>query len=157
MKKSTYADDLLDPRWQKKRLQIMERDEFTCMGCGVTNVTLHVHHTYYVSSRKPWEYPDWSLTTLCKDCHEKCRGKKAKEPTWFEFLMGAGRFEEGAIPCLMGAYSDWLSRCGLHPFEAQSALELALQDPVISAQITATYEAHIKRRLLTHAYQNNQA
>lgn len=32
---------------------------------------LHVHHKYYVLGRKPWEYPDEALITLCSDCHEK--------------------------------------------------------------------------------------
>lgn len=30
---------------------------------------LHVHHKYYQLSRKPWEYPDNALTTLCWQCH----------------------------------------------------------------------------------------
>jgi len=31
--KVTYAEKLKDPRWQKKRLEIMERDEWTCQWC----------------------------------------------------------------------------------------------------------------------------
>lgn len=31
---------------------------------------LNVHHSYYISGRKPWDYPDWCFSTLCKDCHE---------------------------------------------------------------------------------------
>ena len=32
---------------------------------------LHVHHTYYQIDKLPWEYPDESLQTLCRSCHEK--------------------------------------------------------------------------------------
>lgn len=29
----TYSQKLRDPRWQKKRLEILERDSFTCQHC----------------------------------------------------------------------------------------------------------------------------
>ncbi|NVN97217.1 hypothetical protein HXX01_03230 [Candidatus Nomurabacteria bacterium] len=32
---------------------------------------LHVHHNYYLSEKKPWEYGDDALTTLCPTCHEE--------------------------------------------------------------------------------------
>lgn len=32
---------------------------------------LNVHHTYYQIDKLPWEYPDESLQTLCRSCHEK--------------------------------------------------------------------------------------
>lgn len=55
------------------RLEIMERDEWTCRSCGATGegVTLNVHHAYYESGRAPWEYPTESLVTWCEDCHGK--------------------------------------------------------------------------------------
>lgn len=31
---------------------------------------LHVHHKYYQLNKKPWEYPNEALTTLCWQCHE---------------------------------------------------------------------------------------
>jgi hypothetical protein len=66
-----YADLLKDPRWQKKRLQIMERDKFTCRSCGDTKTTLNVHHAYYEKGKMPWDYPDESLVTWCEECHER--------------------------------------------------------------------------------------
>ena len=66
---SNYSELLKDPRWQKKRLKILERDKFTCQLCGDKETTLNVHHKYYDKDKKPWEYPDKSLVTLCKDCH----------------------------------------------------------------------------------------
>lgn len=67
---STYSDLLKDPRWQKKRLEILQRDNFHCCQCGSSVKTLHVHHQYYTKGNMPWEYPDDTLITLCLDCHE---------------------------------------------------------------------------------------
>lgn len=65
----TYSEKLKDPRWQKKRLKILERDNFECINCNDKNKTLHVNHLYYLKEKKPWEYPDGILFTLCEDCH----------------------------------------------------------------------------------------
>lgn len=68
--KSEYQKMLLDPQWQRKRLEILQRDNFTCQSCGNEEETLHVHHRYYVAGAKPWEYSDHALLTLCATCHE---------------------------------------------------------------------------------------
>ena len=64
-----YSEKLRDPRWQKKRLEIMERDGFSCRRCRGASQTLNVHHLYYEDGKNPWDYPDASLVTLCEDCH----------------------------------------------------------------------------------------
>jgi 5-methylcytosine-specific restriction endonuclease McrA len=67
----TYADKLKSPKWQKRRLEIMQRDMFRCRRCGSDDKQLHVHHIYYDKEYKePWDYPDHLLTTICNDCHE---------------------------------------------------------------------------------------
>jgi hypothetical protein len=66
----TYSEKLQDPRWQKTRLKVLERDNFTCICCGETKKQLHVHHCYYVGRRNPWEYHHSSLITLCFECHK---------------------------------------------------------------------------------------
>lgn len=65
-----YYEKLKDPRWQKKRLEIFERDEFQCQSCNSEDQTLHVHHKTYVYGNDPWDYPDINLITLCADCHQ---------------------------------------------------------------------------------------
>lgn len=67
--KKSYKEKLKDPRWQKKRLIIMERDRFQCSSCGDDSKTLNVHHCVYVNTNDPWDYPDNLLITLCEDCH----------------------------------------------------------------------------------------
>lgn len=65
---TTYQEKLKDPRWQKKRLQVFERDNWACIKCGGTDVSLHVHHKKYYS--EPWDAPMEDLETLCRFCHE---------------------------------------------------------------------------------------
>lgn len=64
----TYIETLLNPKWKRKRAKILKRDGGKCTVCG-SKKYLQVHHTYYVEGRKPWEYPNRSLLTLCRDCH----------------------------------------------------------------------------------------
>ena len=66
----TYAERLKDPRWQKRRLEILQRDEWMCQSCADDKATLHVHHRRYISGRAPWEYEDSDLVTLCERCHD---------------------------------------------------------------------------------------
>lgn len=66
----SYYEKLKDPRWQKVRLQVFERDNFLCQKCFDDKVTLNVHHRIYIKIRDPWDYPLKYLVTLCEDCHE---------------------------------------------------------------------------------------
>jgi hypothetical protein len=66
----TYSDKLKDPRWQRKRLEIFERDNWTCVLCGDATNTLHIHHKVYFKNTDPWGYSSEHLETLCVSCHE---------------------------------------------------------------------------------------
>jgi len=68
-KKQTYSDKLKHPQWQKKRLEILKRDKFTCKLCKDHETTLHVHHNTYEPNTEPWDYPSVNFTTLCEHCH----------------------------------------------------------------------------------------
>lgn len=74
MVRKTYKEKLLDPRWQKKRLEVLSRDNFTCIKCGDAKNTLHVHHKSYKGN--PWEINISELETLCALCHEKSHEKE---------------------------------------------------------------------------------
>lgn len=74
--KKTYSEKLRDPRWQKMRLQIMERDKFTCLFCSSTEKPLNVHHKYYDKGAEPWEYAQEVLVTCCEECHESLEDLK---------------------------------------------------------------------------------
>lgn len=71
-----YSDKLKDPRWQKKRLEILQRDEFTCRLCGDSESPLVVHHLKYEG--EPWEVDNDYLITYCESCHESEHGEKKK-------------------------------------------------------------------------------
>lgn len=66
-----YWEKLKDPRWQKRRLEIIERDSSMCQSCYRDDVTLNVHHIVYEPRRDPWDYEDRYLTTFCQPCHER--------------------------------------------------------------------------------------
>jgi len=65
----TYSQKLRDPRWQKKRAEICERDNWRCLFCGSDSKNLQVHHLVY-RRKEPWDYPEYLYQTLCEDCHQ---------------------------------------------------------------------------------------
>lgn len=70
----TYSEKLNDARWQKKRLEILERAGWRCESVNCESlekhIGLHIHHKVYLRGRNPWEYEDWQLCALCAACHE---------------------------------------------------------------------------------------
>lgn len=75
---SKYSEILKDPRWQKKRLEILQRDGWACSYCEDKTQTLVVHHKDYFPNKDPWDYPDNLLITLCENCH---LAEAARTPT----------------------------------------------------------------------------
>jgi hypothetical protein len=80
-KEGDMAFNYKDPRWQKRRLEIMERDGFQCIACGDQKSELHVHHKRYRG--QPWEAKDGDMQTLCTQCH-KALGPHPKAGIWYE-------------------------------------------------------------------------
>ena len=72
---SKYTEKFKSPKWQKLRLEIMERDNFTCVACGDKDKTLNVHHGYYEKGKDPWEYPLETLWTVCERCHKTIKDR----------------------------------------------------------------------------------
>jgi hypothetical protein len=74
---SNYSRKLSSPLWQKKRLEVLNRDDFTCKICGDKETELHVHHLKYKG--EPHEADLIDLQTLCSHCHyieEICKSAK---------------------------------------------------------------------------------
>jgi 5-methylcytosine-specific restriction endonuclease McrA len=72
--KMTYKDQLKTSAWLRKKYEILSRDNFTCSVCLCDNFEskLEVHHiAYFKDGRKAWEYMDYMLVTLCRECHQK--------------------------------------------------------------------------------------
>ena len=68
---TNYAERLKHPLWQRKRLHVLQRADWTCQACGSTSTQLHAHHKVYIKGRLPWDYPDNLLECLCDPCHER--------------------------------------------------------------------------------------
>src|SRR6266567_1990017 len=72
----TYGASLFDPRWKTKRLEILNRDSYSCVVCK-KNENLQVHHRQYhflVRENKfkpPWDYDNYLLISLCESCHKR--------------------------------------------------------------------------------------
>lgn len=113
----TYSEKLRDPRWQKKRLEVMERDEFTCVTCGRKDKTLNVHHWYYRKGNEPWDYPTESLVCLCEDCHERIEllkvnllaaiGKLPRDENTKELLSWLTGYAKGRCVCDHKRLDQW--------------------------------------------------
>ena len=68
--KEWYAEQCRKPEWQKKRLEVLELAGWKCEMCWQTEKTLSVHHHYYKSGAKPWEYPNRAYMAVCESCHK---------------------------------------------------------------------------------------
>ena len=140
-----YSQKLKDPRWQKKRLEILERDEWTCQICQDSSTMLVVHHRKYLPDAEPWDYPDNLLVTLCEDCHDLERKLRPE-------------YEKLILDCLQSAFfADDLRELALgfsnikllHASEVvASVFEWALSSPEIQRALIDRYFKflHLKSR-----------
>lgn len=89
--KESYSEKLKNPKWQKLRLKILERDNWTCQNCFDAESTLHVHHKIYEYGKNPWEYPSNNFITLCEECHNfETTDRKESETLLLNALKAAG-------------------------------------------------------------------
>lgn len=70
----SYSEKLRSPKWQKLRLKVLERDEYTCQFCGNTEEELQVHHLAYEKGKDPGEEKIEDLITACAGCHAWAEG-----------------------------------------------------------------------------------
>lgn len=78
------------PKWQKRRLEIMNRDNFTCQLCGDKDTMLNVHHLCYHNDKNIWEYDDWEMITLCENCHKEEHSSQASILDYIESIKSRG-------------------------------------------------------------------
>lgn len=129
---SSYSERLKDPRWQRRRLDILQRANWSCESCGADKKTLHVHHKVYRKGAMPWEYPDDQLQSLCEDCHELEHQLRARLSATLaelnledieellgyamgivhrEYILGA-RLADPLLPDRQLSLSTWAEACG---------------------------------------------
>lgn len=73
--KKSYSDKLKSPKWQKKRLDILNLRGFKCEVCGDEENQIQVHHRFYLKGREPWQYDNDVFQVLCEKCHENSHKK----------------------------------------------------------------------------------
>lgn len=106
-RKPSYWEQLRDPRWQRKRLEVMRKADFACQACGCKDKTLNTHHTYYQKGAAPWEYEDHTLRCWCEDCHGRWHEWKQILDAWvanlgFDGLYAAVAMLEGLAYAVNG-------------------------------------------------------
>lgn len=89
----TYSEQKNHPKWQRKRLEILERDGFKCTICGENEKSLHVHHLYYLPKTLIWEYDDEALKTVCEKHHNQLTYELGKLSGIIAFEILKGQFE----------------------------------------------------------------
>jgi hypothetical protein len=72
---ASYSEKLQNPLWQRKRLDVFNRDKFKCRSCNDEKTELNVHHLKYTGA--PWQAPLEDLITLCRHCHSAIETVKA--------------------------------------------------------------------------------
>lgn len=74
----TYSEKLKDPRWQRKRLEVMADAGWRCEICSDSKEELHVHHKQYRDGAEPWQYDRFEMECLCSTCHQLSHFKEDK-------------------------------------------------------------------------------
>lgn len=76
-----YANE----KWAVFRSKVIALDGGDCVVCGRSTfdgVVLQVHHKFYISGRKPWEYELCDCETLCRGCHAREHGEIRPDTGW---------------------------------------------------------------------------
>ena len=116
----TYWQKLKDPRWQKKRLEVLQESEFHCQVCGDGEETLHVHHKEYFKGREPWEYDVKQLAVLCESCHSIHHSEEDELNLACSYLPMDGPYSRSTVASLILGFAT-------------------LQDPLVNLDFFAYY------------------
>lgn len=138
--KAAYGEKLLDPRWQKRRLEIFERDEWVCRGCRRASRTLHVHHLWY--DGEPWEVPDNALLTLCAECHKtETTGRSDAEADFLAAIRQGGWLVKDleAVTDTIGAGGEFGNTDGMGILVA-----MLFDEPAFRNEVWAMFRARVR-------------
>jgi hypothetical protein len=107
MAEKTYYEKLKDPRWQKVRLQAMEKANFCCQMCFDDSTSLNVHHKEYFKGHEPWEYNLNQLIVLCEDCHKNHHAYKDMLKKISSYLDYDGPNDRTSIAFMIAGYCNF--------------------------------------------------
>ena len=146
--KAAYYEKLKDPRWQKMRLEVMQRDEFTCQGCLDATSTLNVHHLIYSDRGDPWDVATSSLITLCESCHEYETDRRRASEWELVKALRALRCLSGDFDAISEGFAVLLLQnpdYDIHEYTS-SAIGWFVSDPANLGYIWDAYNAHIAKK-----------
>lgn len=142
-KRTAYSEKLRDPRWQKKRLLILERDKWACQICGDDKSTLNVHHRWYEPGQEPWDATDLQLVTLCDDCHKsESENRRSAEEHLLRVLKS--RFFSGDLHTIASIFHYLPHQLPVLDEVLLTALDWYLIEPENCQRIVDGYFAHLK-------------
>lgn len=81
-----YKEQFKSPKWQKKRLEVLNLRGFKCEACEDEEKQLHVHHRFYIKGRQVHEYDNDVLQVLCEDCHKKVHKLSVYEDKYTDLI-----------------------------------------------------------------------
>lgn len=131
--KSTYSEKLKHPKWQKKRLEVFNRDSWKCQLCGSEDKTLNVHHKSYKYGNEPWEYDDDNFVTVCEICHESIEYIKKNFSVEYDEILDIHVITKGEIK----AY--WIATTkGVFNYYLNNYGEIKIQDYIQIKSVEST-------------------
>jgi hypothetical protein len=113
---TTYVEKLKDPRWQKKRLEVLAAHDWTCSFCSSTVKSLQVHHGCYLPRTDPWDYPENLLHVVCEDCHPVIQAKTN------EIFFLIGMLGPCQIDSVLSVVKQWF-----HPIDNRPEWQIAVE------------------------------
>ena len=113
-----YKAQYTDPRWQRKRLEVMALNDFTCEQCDATDKQLHVHHRFYRKGANIWDYSREEFECLCHDCHNA----RHEKLDLLKFMIGVN---PSHLEQLLGYLTGILMHEGEHGHAEVSSWEFA--------------------------------
>lgn len=115
----TYKEQLLHPNWQRKRQDILTRDNYSCTYCGDKETTLHVHHKRYIKGRMVWDYENDDLDTLCAVCHKQ----QHSDREFLDEMLAGVNVDIGQVIGLVAGFLD--GDCSLDIELANKAMKIS--------------------------------
>ena len=83
----TYAEKLKSPLWQKKRLQVFDRDNWTCQKYKIRGGKLHPHHIQNFAEHPELRFEVSNGITLSEKAHREFHKKYGKSNNTLEQLL----------------------------------------------------------------------
>jgi hypothetical protein len=128
-----YSKKLQNPNWQRKRLEILQRDNFKCILCNSDNKELHVHHRWYQFGKNIWDYPDNCFETLCFECHEYIETNIKDSTSDLQVIIRKTHLNQDDYNCinqLLLHLSDDIYQ-NINPIQIKDAIDYIIENCVI--------------------------